>query len=306
MKKKAILKILTGALCLTLITSTAAFADTGVQAGPVLADGGNDVQEVQQQEQQFVVEEGIIEQITDQGEAYRIQIKNDNMGMIFFVKADLFVFDQASGKQIAVQDLKKDMRLTAILPANAAVTLSIPAQTGHVTAFIVRSDSSSLNVSVYDDSLVNQDNTLKLNLSEKTKVLDTKGSKRLYTAEDIANKTCVVLYTVSTRSIPAQTTPENVILLEEAAPEQAAPAYVSLRAAAEAKGYQVKWTSNEKPIVLTKNDMEIQLTVGSDAFQFTHQTKDLKALDQVEKMDLPVVLQGGQTMVADSFVKDME
>jgi len=50
----------------------------------------------------------------------------------------------------------------------------------------------------------------------------------------------------------------------------------------------------------------VEITIGSDGCKFTHLTKDIKALDRMDKMDLPVVLENGQTMVSDSFVNALE
>ena len=77
--------------------------------------------------------------------------------------------------------------------------------------------------------------------------------------------------------------------------------YVELRAAAEAKGYTVTWTSNKKPIVLTKDDITAEVTIGSDAFTYTHMTRDLQPLDRMEKLSMAAKLENGKTMVPKSF-----
>ncbi|MBE6035365.1 MAG: copper amine oxidase N-terminal domain-containing protein [Clostridiales bacterium] len=307
MKKKAIIEILSGVLCLTMLMSATVFAETGLKK--ISSETENNIisEEVKQQAEQYITEEGIITQAEDKGEYCRVQIDNDNMGMIFYIDEDAFIIDQQSGKRLTAKDLKSNMRITAILPAKAPMTLSLPPQTSQAVGFIIRSDNGSMDLSLYNDSLVNKNNTLKLNLSENTKIVDAKGSDKVFTAEDIKNNECAVLYTVSTRSIPAQTAPEMVIILDkENQLQPSEPEYVSLRNEAEAKGYKVEWTSNKKPIVLTKNDMKIEITVGSDGFEFTHRTKDMKALDQLEKMDLPMVLKNGQAMVSSNFIDALE
>ncbi len=56
---------------------------------------------------------------------------------------------------------------------------------------------------------------MKLNIGENTVIMNTKGECRVFTAEDIKNKNAAVIYDVTTRSIPAQTTPLLVLLLED-------------------------------------------------------------------------------------------
>ena len=56
---------------------------------------------------------------------------------------------------------------------------------------------------------------LQLNISEKTTILTTLGTKSILSADDVKGKDAVVFYDITTRSIPAQTTPSLVLLLEE-------------------------------------------------------------------------------------------
>ena len=78
--------------------------------------------------------------------------------------------------------------------------------------------------------------------------------------------------------------------------------YTALRAAAEAKGYTVTWTSNKAPIKVTKGDITAEITIGSDAFTYTHMTRDIQPLDRMEKLSMPAALQEGKTMVPQSFI----
>ena len=68
----------------------------------------------------------------------------------------------------------------------------------------------------------------------------------------------------------------------------------------------MEWTSNKAPIVLTKDDMTIEITAGSDAFTFKHMTLDMQPLDHMEKLSLPAKLENGKTMVPADFVEAMK
>lgn len=67
-----------------------------------------------------------------------------------------------------------------------------------------------VNVGYYNASLVNEDQTLQLNLDGS---VDVRTTNNQYFQGNPANHNLVVLYSNSTRSIPAQTTPSKVVVL---------------------------------------------------------------------------------------------
>ena len=69
-----------------------------------------------------------------------------------------------------------------------------------------------INVGFYNTALVNEDNTLQLNLDGS---VDVRTTNNQYLQGSPANHNLVVVYGNSTRSIPAQTTPMKVVVLCE-------------------------------------------------------------------------------------------
>ena len=67
------------------------------------------------------------------------------------------------------------------------------------------------------ESLINEFATLVLNVGDDTEIVDKDGNKLEKT--DVAGKLAVVYYTVTTRSLPPQTTPEKIVVLDNAAAE---------------------------------------------------------------------------------------
>jgi hypothetical protein len=65
---------------------------------------------------------------------------------------------------------------------------------------------------VFDKDLISSDKSLKLNISDKTEIISQDG--KAFEGE-LANRKLVVLYGVSSKSIPAQTNPSKVIVLFE-------------------------------------------------------------------------------------------
>lgn len=68
----------------------------------------------------------------------------------------------------------------------------------------------TVKVDYFNEELLSNDEMLKINISEQTEVLLLNG--QTYTG-DLGGKNLIVGYTFSTKSIPAQTTPETVIVM---------------------------------------------------------------------------------------------
>lgn len=312
MKKIITLKNIACSLLLVALTSMTAFATEL----PSLTQGGAEKisvdHKLSESQAKNMLVSGKVTNVEVGKESTTITITNDNMGMVFHINKNVFVIDRSTNEYLFIEDIKKDMTVTAILDKMSPMTMSLPPQTGGAIGFIINNDQGSINLSTYNDELVNFENTLKLNIDKKTQIAHVKGTKRLFSTKDLKGSECLVLYKASTRSIPAQTTPGFVIILntaEELDDNQSsyadAPktiAYVPLRALAEAKGYEVKWESATKPIILIKNDRRVELTIGSTDFAFEHKTKDILPLDKMDKLDLVVKLENSRTMVPETFI----
>lgn len=301
MVKKRISNLIVIGMVLSLMTTAFAFAGDS----PGSPEGSAAI------ETKNMLVTGQVTSVRD-NEGYRsITIDNEDMGMVFHTGEDVFVVDKKTNAYLSVGDIEIGMTVTAVLDKMSPMTMSLPPQTNGAIGFIVNSDEGFMDLSVYNEELVNLDNTLKLNIDKDSNIVDRKGSKKFFGAEDLMGSECLVLYTISTRSIPAQTYPEMVIILaskeelntEDLVKAEGDAAYVLLRDNAEAKGYAVKWTSHHEPIVLTKDDIRIEITIGSVDFTIEHKTKDLKPLDLMEKLDLVVKLENGKTIVPDTFIE---
>ncbi|MGN0711550.1 MAG: stalk domain-containing protein [Anaerovoracaceae bacterium] len=327
MLKKKIMRAVAGVLVMGLMMSSAAFADTGSSSMPVNTVSGGQVQTSEAVQSEYIAKEGTVSSVTKHDNYYSIEVKasdSDELDVIYNVSPDTYTFSQIENGVVSLDSIKEGMKISAVMSQNVPMTMSLPPHISDVSAFVIMGEGFA-EVSYFNNELINAENTLKLNISEKTNILNTNGTKMLLNAEDVKNHDCIVLYTSSTRSIPAQTTPETVIILSGSA-EADTPAvsggnedmpviqpgpqtddkYVELRKEAEAKGYKVEWTGNKKPIVLTKNDMRVEITQNSTDFSFTHKTRDIKPLDRMEKMAMSVKLENGRTMVAKSFIDALE
>ena len=118
----------------------------------------------------------------------------------FFINPDTYVVDFTT--------LSVGMMATFWYRNDAPMPLIYPPQ---YTAVVVAEERSDRNVDVsyYSNSLVNEEQTLQLNLDG---TVDVRTVNNQYFQASPANHNLVVIYSSSTRSIPAQTTPSTVDL----------------------------------------------------------------------------------------------
>lgn len=110
------------------------------------------------------------------------------------------------------ETLSVGMKCTFWYDADAPVPLIYPPRYDAVAAAQDK-NGRMVNVGFYNKALVNEDNTLQLNLDG---AVDVRTTNNQYFQGSPANHDLVVIYGNSTRSIPAQTTPMKVVVLCEA------------------------------------------------------------------------------------------
>src|SRR5699024_9551428 len=99
--------------------------------------------------------------------------------------------------------------VTGYYDANAPAILIYPPQ---YQALIMFKEQTYQNVKVsyFNSGLISNDHQLKLNIQPYTKIITTNGQAL---TGNISNRTLIVIYGASTKSIPAQTTPYKIIVL---------------------------------------------------------------------------------------------
>ena len=234
----------------------------------------------------------------------RITFQNEERGEIIFNEtADCMVI--ADGAVKSVKDLAEGMEVTIVMDDLAPMTMSIPPQTSGAVAIVVNGETPVFTaVDKFDDELTGK--TLKLTMDDKVQVLDVRGTKQVLTADDVKGHKAVVVYTTATKSIPAQTTPSFVIILDnaeetaahtettetkttETTTEKAEITNLPLRATLEAMGYTIEWTANDAPIVVTKGNVKAEIAIDSDTVVVDG--------DQAHKLSANVVLVDGVTYI---------
>lgn len=188
--------------------------------------------------------------------------------------------------------------ITGFYDANAPMLMIFPPQY-NAKVVAVENKEQNVKVDVFDKDLVSADHSLKLNINEDTKIALEDGT--VFDGE-LANRKLVVIYGVTTKSIPAQTNPTQIVVLyEKAVPPihnvtdeekaslvgdvstkeiivnnkkiEAPAAYtnsqgtvmVPLRAISEALGFAVTWSDESQSIMLGQG---ISLTPGKDNYVY--------------------------------------
>ncbi|KPN97940.1 copper amine oxidase N-terminal domain-containing protein [Lysinibacillus sp. ZYM-1] len=213
-------------------------------------------------------------------------VKDGEQTNVLEITKDTLVFDN-TGKKV---ELKEGDKVVAYTFANKPQKYIYPPQFNPEVVIVESKDVGFVEVDYFFEDLTNTYDILKLNIGKETELLNAKGEN--VTAKDLAEKYLVVFYTASTKSIPAQTTPSKVIVLEDY-PEgslnpvdedidniiatdfygEAGTTMVPLRSIAEKLGYKVEATG--KGAILTKGNVSYTITRGEKTFGYNKAIRTL-------------------------------
>jgi len=105
--------------------------------------------------------------------------------------------------------LRPGMQVAAFYDGNAPALLLYPPR--HQAVVIgQRRPRETIVIDYFDENLVGTDNSLKINPDFTTEIVTSNGQK--YSCE-ISNQYLIVYYSITTRSIPPQTTPRKIIVI---------------------------------------------------------------------------------------------
>lgn len=227
--------------------------------------------------EQFSNVKGTITAINRHGADDRMQLIEIDLGedvTAHVVRAaDTFVADE-----LAVGD-----HIVAFYDATAMMIAIYPPRY-KAEAIALVNEEREVMVDFFDENLRNAANTLVLNIGGETKIEDQNGDDF---KGSLANQKLYVEYTFTTKSLPAQTTPSRVVVLNDVAVAPIAektftvngatieaPAafetedgtvMVPLRALAEALGHEVGWDDATMGITIGHF---MSLQIGQDAYVF--------------------------------------
>ena len=211
-----------------------------------------DEQTVEQQDtSNYMKSSGIIKDITSKEGTITLTVETEEKEpQITFltITEDALVFSSETTKAVQKDSFKKGQRIDAYYEKNKPMITIYPPQISPELVIVNdKKNVGSVKVSKFDKQLLSLDNELKLNIGKETVIVNEKGEKVLQ--QDLAGKELVVFYTFTTRSIPAQTTPNKIIALDSIEQEQEPSNFMK--------------SSGIIKNIVSKND-KVTLTVESD------------------------------------------
>ncbi len=181
-------------------------------------------------------------------------------------------------------------------------------------------EETNVKADKFDSQLISKDKQLKLNLSEDTEILWENNTQIYWLAKPtikdletvLANRKLIVFYTITTKSIPAQTTPSKIIVLSQQIEDtinitvndkiiEAPKPYfneegtilIPVRAISEALGYEASWNNDERSVQIGK---EYSFKIGENSY-YNGETS--------VSLETSPIINGGITFVPLSFFKDV-
>ena len=130
-----------------------------------------------------------------------MSLRTDNGIVNFMITSETQVVD--------ARPLRAGLRVAAFYDASLPVPLIFPPQyRAQIVTVLTRDEQVMINE--FNRNLIAADNSLQLNIARNTSIETLNGQN---VSCSLGNQTLLVYYTVTTRSIPPQTTPRRVIVL---------------------------------------------------------------------------------------------
>lgn len=264
--KKNLTKVMAMGMVMTILAGTTAFANEPL----LIAENPNTktIEEViaEAEASMYLTQEGTVATV-EASETEGVSIvtmDNEQGGLRFAVASGTIIVDRATGAYMTADQLTEGMAVAVVYDMNSPMGMSLPPFIGNVAAVVANADAGAFTVGKFDNELTDMKNMLKLNIDNATtSIQNMQGSRIRLTDADVKGQDALVFYDMMTMSLPAQTNPSFVLILGE----QKAPAVsVPLRETAEANGFSVKWQGKEKPVLLTKEGVSIELMLDDATF----------------------------------------
>lgn len=258
----------------------------------------------------FIQQTGNITAVEQRDNAKLFTVGQADNVFNFYVDDKTLVFDE-HGNEV---ELKIGDTISLYVYADQPMILIYPPQYSPPVVIVEKDDTvNSVKVAQFDEDYLSDDGNLKLNLNEETVILDTEGEK--VSAKDLKNYSAIVFYGPTTRSIPAQTAPEKIIVFpkleDEVEKPEIAPEIqeiigedykavdgkimVPLRIVAEELGFKVDSTGNGA--ILSKGALSYTITRGEKAYGHN------RALNRFDVA--PALLEKNKTYVEYDFAKEL-
>ncbi|WIV13340.1 copper amine oxidase N-terminal domain-containing protein [Proteiniborus sp. MB09-C3] len=257
--------------------------------------------------------EGVVKEIKTQEGYVSVSLtdgKEDKIVAVFNISDEAMIVDQATKKIIKSSELKEGKKLAGYYRKDMPMLMIYPPIINPELVIVKDEEEKDfIKHSNFDEELISADNSLKLNISEETVITNQYGEE--CKEEELYDEDLVVFYTITTRSIPAQTNPSKIIVLKEQSEENTgntddtetgegnvideiaemikADSYkkeetvmIPLRKIAEHLGYQIEWNNENRSIILSKGNVSFTIAIGKEDYGYN---KSLRKFEQAPEIN---------------------
>ncbi|SKB46369.1 Copper amine oxidase N-terminal domain-containing protein [Acetoanaerobium noterae] len=224
--------------------------------------------------------------------------KSDEVIGQFNLKGDMLVVNQDTATIQALDKIEKGQKIRGFYRKDMPMILIYPPVINPEFIMISSDDTKNfVKHSYFDENLTSIDNNLKLNISDSSVLIDKHGKS--VDIEKLKNKDLVVVYDVSTKSIPAQTNPKQVIMLEKDADEMPVKDealekiidsgymangvnMIPLKQVADHFGYEIAWDNSTKTATLRKENSSFTVTIGQQMYGYNKSLQKFEVSPEVK------------------------
>ncbi len=268
---------------------------------------------IEEQEFEYIRFEGVVEEIDETEDSYRILVKKDTDegldALYAYITEDMLLLSEKNMDAAAKEDIEVGMDISVIYHKTTVMALSYPPLLGPDVVVLHDGAEHSTYVEYFDDELLSADGSLRLNLADETEIVDFNGNA--LAKEDVYGRDLVIFYSIVMTSHPGQTTPHKIIVMperEEEAPDAAiilteevitideGVSMIPLRMVAEALGFEVTWNAEDKSIEVVRGPNWSKLTIDRNVYNFAK---------MLVKLESAPVLIDGSTYVPMSFAEQV-
>ncbi len=323
-----------GTLSLTLAMTSAVlptYASLGreplaIEKSPLISQAITTESDSLEEKINYLSYEGIIKEINDNEGSIFIslvdQAKDEEIKAVFLISNDTMLVDQSTKKNIKSSELKVGQKISGYYRKDMPMLMIYPPRINPELVIVEDEEGKDfIKHSNFDKELTSADNYLKLNMSDETIITNQYGKE--CSKEDLYNEDLVVFYTITTRSIPAQTNPSKIIVLKKQSDEDVintdtdevkedveiaeivkVDSYtkdevimVPLRKIAEHLGYKVEWNNENRSIILIRGNASFTISIGREEYGYN---KSLRRFEKAPEIN------NGKTYIPQSFIDNLK
>lgn len=300
-----------------LVTPTMINAEADDMVQPIKAEiDGDSIQPISEEiidegkveeglKKEYIDFHGTISELDFNEGTISILVENDNEEpynkSMFYLDDDVIFVNDETKDFVDMDSIEEGMDVTLYSHKSTPILESYPPQQG-ADVLVVRENEEPTNAEVFkfDEDLLSTDKVLKIHPDDETIIVDTKGNS--LDVEDVKNRDAIVFYSIATLSLPAQTTPEKIIVLDEKKLEEMDKVIINdeeislgksmyktedgvvmvpLRQITEALGYEVIWNGEDRSVELTKGPHWFLIKIGEDDYNFARMKVQLGTIPEL-------------------------